>query len=206
MGRAGKILVFILAFAAASVLTRTALDSYRKRNAVAKAEQALDQLKQDAAAKHPGVTQSEAIKREASAQMSSNLAAQSNERKRLEAAAGNFLGFYLVNVREREQYCRERGVDIGAFVTAFQRGHATELSKAREALASAPFAEDELYKSLKPQLAAVITQDMHDIAAQNKISDKQACELVAENGAALAAEMHLSKAQPAVHRALLGGP
>lgn len=206
MGRAGKILIFILAFAATSVLTRTALDSYRKRNAVAKAERALDQLKQDAAAKHPGVTQSEAMQREASAQMSSNLAAQSNERKRLETAAGNFLGFYLVNVRERELYCRERGVDIGSFVTAFQRDHATELSKARAALAGSTFAEDELYKRLKPQLAAVITQDMHDIAAQNKISDKQACELVAENGAALAAEMHLSKAQPAVHRALVGGP
>ncbi len=204
MGRAGKILVFILAFGAVSVLTRTALDSYGKRRAVAKAEQALDQLKKDAASNHPNATASEAMQREASAQMSSNLAAQTSDRKRLETAAGNFMGFYLVNVRERDEYCRERGVDIGPFVAAFQRGHTNELGKARDALAGTPFGEDELYKRLKPQLTSVIAQDMQDIAAQNKISVKQACELVAENGASLAAEMHLSKAQPAVHRALIG--
>lgn len=205
MSRAVKIIIFILAFAATSAITRAALDSYGKRKAVAKAEQTLDQLKKDAAAKHPDVPAAEALQREASAHMSRNLAAETNERKRLETAAGNFMGFYLVNVRERNEYCRERGVDIGPFIAAFQSGHTTELTKARAALATAQIGEDELYKRLKPQLAQVIAQDMQDIAAQNKISIKQACELVSENGAALAAEMHLSKAQPAVHRALIGG-
>ena len=51
MGRAVKILIFILAFGAASALTRAAFDSYHKRKAVAKAGQTLDQLKKDAAAK-----------------------------------------------------------------------------------------------------------------------------------------------------------
>lgn len=204
MSRALKIVIFILAFVAVSAITRAGLDSYQKRKAVAKAQQMMDQLKKDAAAKHPNMQPAEAMQREAAAQMSQKLAAETSDRKRLESAAGNFMGFYLVNVREREAYCRERGVDIASFVAAFQGGHARELLKAQEALANTPVGMDELYKRLKPQLAAVIAQDMLDITAQNKISEKQACELVAENGAALAAEMHLSRAQPAVHRALVG--
>ena len=48
----------------------------------------------------------------------------------------------------------------------------------------------------------MILQDMNDIAAANKLSVKEACQLIAENADNLVKEMHLSKMQPAVYQAL----
>ena len=40
-----------------------------------------------------------------------------------------FLSFFLVNTKERSAFCREQGIDISSFVSAFKRHHSGELAR-----------------------------------------------------------------------------
>ncbi|MGH8556766.1 MAG: hypothetical protein ACRESZ_04755 [Methylococcales bacterium] len=130
------------------------------------------------------------------------MSAETNDQKRANTAADMFWGFYFVNVRERSEFCEEQATNIQTFVKAFEKIHVNEFSKAKSIYARSSADENKVYTLLKPQLRKIILQDMNDIAATNKITLKQACELIAENADVLVKEMHLSKAQPAVYYAL----
>jgi hypothetical protein len=116
------------------------------------------------------------------------------------------MGFYLVNTRERSLYCKEQGVDIQPFVTAFQQAHQPELAKAKSQLAKVGITEDQLYDLTRKQLREVIAQDMKDLATAGKSDVAGACQTVASNGETLAKELHISKSQPAVYQTLNSAP
>lgn len=194
-----------LVFIAAFVVVKYGMDFYREKTALSKLAQSIEQVKKDAVEKHPGVPVSEAMRQEAVNNASVKLNTETDEKKRLITAAGTFMGFYLVNTRERVELCREQGVDIGQFVLAFERGHLAELAKARAALSSSSASEEKLYAMLKPQLRQIIAQGMTDMSSSYKVSLKEACELIATNGATLASEMHISKMQPVVYNVLSSG-
>lgn len=203
MGENAKKIISVLVIVAVFIAVRFGIQAYNEQGAMAAAEDKIDQIRQRAAQNHPDMQTSEAMRQEAVAMASEKLNAETDQRKRLTTAASNFMGFYLINTRERAKYCLENGVDISPFVSAFEQGHAAEYAKARTALAGAPVTEDKLYAMLQPQLRPLIVQDMTDIASQNNVSIKGACELIADNGAALADQMHISKAQPVVYMALM---
>ncbi|MBK7900635.1 MAG: hypothetical protein KA603_01575 [Azonexus sp.] len=201
-GAAKKILIAV-AFVVGFVAVRHFMQRQDERTAAGAAQRTVEELQQKGAEKHPGQPLSAAMQQEAVAMAESKLSEESDQGKRLMSAASMFYGFYLVNTRERVQFCREQGVDIAAFVEPFAAAHAAELQKARAALAG-QVTEEKLYGMVQSQLRTVVVQDMKDIAAQSQTDAKGACEIIAANGPAVAAEMHIAKTQPAVHRALLG--
>lgn len=205
MGDIGKVLLAVAAVVMLGALLKKEFIDRQTDVALQEVGKTLDQVRKEGMEKRPDLAPSEAIRREAVAQTTQQLAAESDRDKRLATAASNFLGFYLINTRERVAFCNERGVSIGPFAAAFERGHAAELAKARAIMANAPLSEDKLYEMLQPQLRQMIAQDMKDIAEGNKVSVQAACQLIATNGEPLAAEMHISKMQPAVYQVLVEG-
>ena len=100
----------------------------------------------------------------------------------------------------------KHGVDVVAFVSAFERAHKAELLKARSVYAGSGMDETKLYEELRPTARKVIEQDMRDVAAAHGFSISQACEALIAAAEEIAAEMHLSKMQPAVFEALRAAP
>lgn len=201
-GAAKKILIAVV-FVVGFVAVRHFMQRQDERTAAGAAERTVEELRQKGVEKHPEQPLSSAMHQEAVAMAESKLSEETDQGKRVVSAASMFFGFYLVNTRERVLFCQEQGIDIGSFVEPFAAAHAAELQKARAVLAG-QVSEEKLYGMVRSQLRTVVVQDMQDIAAQSQTDAKGACELIAANGPAVAAEMHLSKTQPAVRRALLG--
>jgi len=147
----------------------------------------------------------EVTPQQANVQSTNKLTPEADRRKRLNDAAANFLGFYLLNVRVRPDYCKGQGVDIASFVNTFKSEHESELARARAVLGGISISEEEYYNGALPRLRKVVNQDMNDIATARKLTIKQTCEEIATNGAAIAAGLHISKVQPAIYQVLTGG-
>jgi hypothetical protein len=121
-------------------------------------------------------------------------------------AAGQFMGFYLANVRTRAAYCRARDVDISPFVEAFSAGHASLYAKSRTILSRGRYTADELeaklLEALAPTFSKTIADDMTGLAAASKITEADACRLLSDRGAEFAGRMLLSKSNPLLYEAL----
>lgn len=199
-----KIVVSVLVFVAALLVVRYAFEAYREHAAMTEASNTIEQIKTDAAREHPDLPASVAMQKEAVAMTSERLDKESDAEKKLAIAAGNFFGFYLINVRERADYCRKYGVDIAPFVSTFQTLHLAELERARGIVAGTEATEDKIYTVIKPQLGPLVEQDMYDISKHYNLTIKEACELFVTKGDVIANNMHLSKIQPAVYQVLMG--
>jgi hypothetical protein len=153
--------------------------------------------------KPPEELPSAVAQREATESMARKLARQSGA-ERAGTAADNFWGFYLLNTRARPDYCAGKGVDIGAFVRAFEDYHAPEVAIAKDIYRASPERPpvDKLYEMVKPDLEATVAQDQSDMAAGLHVSQKEACEFLLKNADAMLAEVNLKKMQPAVYSAL----
>lgn len=201
----GKTLLSVVAFVALFAVVEYGMDAYRRHRMDANVEASMARLKADGVKNHPDVPVSEAMGREAVTRTSEQLSAEADEKMRRARAASSYFGFYLFNTRTRPEFCRRQQVDIAPFVSAFERGHAAESAHARAALAAVNIDENQLYGLVEKQLQQVIVQDMNDIASSNKMSLREACQLLASSGDVVAAEMHISKVQPAVYRTLTTG-
>lgn len=197
----GAILVFIAVFAS----VKYGIQQYHAHNAITDIENNLTQVKRDAVAKRPDVVESEALRQEFVEITTKKLNSESDPKRKLKTAAANFYGFYLINVRGRAEYCREYGVDISPFVSEFARIHVNELARAEKISSDESITAEGLYVSLQPQMRKMLAQDMKDVGLQWNVSQQEACKLIAQNGEALANEMHISKSQPVVFQALNGG-
>ena len=118
-------------------------------------------------------------------------------------AADAFFAFYFINTRGRRDACLVHGVDIRAFVDAFTRVHAVEYAQAKALYLRSGASEEAVYSALKPSLPEIVARDLRGIASADKMAE--ACRLLADEADALAAEMHLSKLQPAVFETLAAG-
>jgi uncharacterized protein involved in response to NO len=88
---------------------------YLEKRAVAHVQQETEQIRREAAARHPDQPLSLAMAKDASAKMSAELHNEPDEKRRQLRAAAVFYGFYEANTVVRAEYCRELGVDIAAF-------------------------------------------------------------------------------------------
>lgn len=64
-------------------------------------------------------------------------------REKLDTAANQFLGFYLVNARTRPEYCLSLGVAIPTFVSEFDKINQRVLISARKMQATSPQPDEE---------------------------------------------------------------
>ncbi|MCG6871360.1 MAG: hypothetical protein LJE84_03635 [Gammaproteobacteria bacterium] len=126
-----------------------------------------------------------------------------NLQQRAFQAARRFRSYYRANVRERRDWCAEKGVDIGPFVEAFIYEHRKELVRAGMLLRRYAADEEQLDQQGQDRLRDAIATEMRDVAQANGISQKQACQLVADRGARLAAQVQFARVQPETFSALM---
>jgi hypothetical protein len=206
MNNTKYIIIGLLVFIAVSIATVFGLKVYRERHFVTTIDTTIDQLKTEAQKTHPKDSAAEGMQKAATDLIEKNLAKQPDDQKKALVAANTFWGFYYVNVRERKNFCNEQGVDIAPFVVAFTEGHKNELRKFRTITKLSDEGNETRYKLVQPAMRGVIAQDMADIATQEKVSLKAACQIFVDSGTEMAAAMNLTKLQPAVAAALAAVP
>lgn len=170
-----------------------------KEEAMRKGVDEANQRLNAAADKHPEQMRSEAMANEANRMLNEKLSGNASQQQKLANAAGAFMGFYLINTRSRVDFCNDQGVNISSFANAITSAHTRELAKAREIMTNvAKVDDDQIYAKMGSQLRPMVLQDMQDLATAQKLNLKQACQLFADNGPAIAAEMNIRKTQPLV--------
>lgn len=148
-----------------------------------------------------------AMSKDALKQSVHSLAKESGSDK-ADTAAGQFIGFYLINVRSRHDYCKALGVDISAFTNEFVSEHKDLYAKSRVIHARSPYTPDqiesELFSLAQPTFKDTIGDAMSAMAKRKNMSEKDICVLFATNGKKYASEMHLSKINPTLFQAMSG--
>lgn len=152
----------------------------------------IDALKAEAARTHPGMAQSDAMKEVAVRQARESLG-KGDALSRSRTAAGIFFGSYFMNTRARPEYCRQRGVDLRAFVTVYEDVHRAELARARAIFAEAGMNPDTLAPALQSQFVGMVEQDMKDFAAGAQVPLEQTCGLFNENAKLISQAIELPK-------------
>ncbi len=201
----GKHIVSIISFALAFFAIQYGMDYYREYSAVNKANAEIEAIREEVRQNNPDEPEVLAVQEAAIKKAEENINSKGTQKEKVQTAAGTFLGFYLVNFKQRAEYCQGQGVDISPFINAFKESHKNEYAIAVKAISAAPSDVDKLYKMLKPQLETVIEQDMAYIASENGVSLPEACKLISDNAPTLVPDMHISVMQPAVYRALVSG-
>jgi hypothetical protein len=196
------VLGVFIAFILIKTVVKSVLRAPRESESVGMAEKTWERLQADATKKHPDIPRSEAIQRESSARATEKLTSETDDLKRTNAAADMFWGFFFINTRARHQFCQEQGVDLQPFVQVFEHAHKNEITKARSIYARASMNEEKLYSLIKSEARQMVVQDMNDIAASNKFSIKEGCQMLSDNANAFVQEMHISKVHPMVFKAL----
>lgn len=198
-------LVTVIAFVIGFLGVKYGLEYYRESQAVDKATQEIEALREQARAEHPDEPEVLVVQEAAIKKAEDNIRSKGSKEKKIQTAASTFLGFYLVNFRKRAEYCDQQGVDITPFTNAFRDSHAKEYDTAINAIAYSQSDLSKLYNMLEEQLQKVIDQDMQFIAQQNSISVADACKLLADSADVIVPNMHISVMQPFVYDTLMSG-
>lgn len=166
----------------------------------------LEKIRETAAKEHPEQPISEAM-RDAALKLSAEKLGKKSGAKKADTAAGQFIGYYFVNVWTRYDYCKGLGVDIGSYVEAFKVNNAKLYEKSRvihsRGSYTADKVESETYRMLLPSMQKTIVDAMRDMAKQNNVNEVKICKVFSDRGEELANEMMLEKVSPALYKAML---
>lgn len=190
MKSAGITLMVVAALVAGIVLYEVAKPTSMRAPTAADVKIEVDKLKAEAAKKHPGMAQSDAMKQVATAQ-ASELLKKGDTETRARTAAGIFFGSYYMNTRARPAYCQQRGVNLAPFVAAFDQAHREELARAREIFLGAGIDPESMVPKIQGQFVAMVDQDMKDFAAGANVQPDSACELFNQNSKIIAEAIQL---------------
>ena len=194
--------VWLAAFFVAFFGVKYAKQVWFDERAIAKVSADLDQMRADATKARPDLPASQAYQQAASKQATTKLANQAGD-KQAETAADMYWGFLFVNTRARVAFCRNLGIDISSFATAFERLHAAETAQAHAIYRRlSSVTEDDLYQKLKSQMLKTVGDDMTGVAKASNVSTTAVCQAFSSEGEEIAKEMLLSKTQPAIYEAL----
>jgi len=198
-------IILILAVAAAFFAVKYGMVNAEKNAAMKSANAEIDAIRADVRKNNPDEPEVLAVHEAASKKMVENINAKGTIKEKQKTAAGSFLGYYLVNYRQRAEYCKNLGVDITPFISAFKALHEDEYAVAVKAVSATSEKIDELFRGLQPQLVTVIEQDMEYVANENGVSLAEACRLISDHADILVPDMHISLSQPLVYQALMPG-
>ncbi len=90
----------------------------------------------------------------------------SDAKTKLTTAASQFMGFYMMNVRTRPEYCLTLGVTIPTFIKEFDKINEHELTLARKALAISLLGEDKFYQDARATFLKALTFQMKEGVTQ----------------------------------------
>ena len=190
MKSAGITLIVVGALVAGIVLYEVVKPDPMRAPTVADVKSEVDKLKAEAAKKHPGMAQSDAMK-EVSIERAGEMLKTGDAETRAKTAAGLFYGSYFMNTRARPAYCKQRGVDLAPFVAAFDQAHREELARARDIFVRGGIDPESMATTVQGQFAAMVDQDMKDFAAGANVQPDSACELFNQNSKIIAEAIQL---------------
>ncbi|MFP6558885.1 hypothetical protein WJ542_11280 [Paraburkholderia sp. B3] len=196
---------FVIAFVAVKSYKQHAADSEAIAQGTEKATASMQQLQSQAAQQHPDQPLGVATSNAAAAQGQARLASESGAQK-ADEAAGQFLGYYLANVRARFDYCKSQGVDISTFVSAFKQHNATLYEKSRVINARGPYSadvlEDTMYKQMGPTMEQMIRKNTEDLATRSNTTAAALCQALAASPVEAVNQLDLSQINPPLYQAL----
>lgn len=137
-------------------------------------------MEQEAVKKYPNLPKTEAIARYARENAGQQLAGKSGT-ARDASAAQMFYGFYYMNTRSREAWCRQRGADLGPWVSAFSRAYSREKAAADAIFRRAGQEPDRIVAMITDSLSGYVDDDMRQIATGANASLDDVCPLLNEN-------------------------
>jgi len=161
------------------------------------------QVESDAKKDYPTESYSEAVRKEALKRADEVSKSSKNDEAKIQFAIGNFFGFYFVNVRSHVTYCKNLGVDISAFTKAFEAANQEMYEQAGKLLYRRAVTEEQLFKQMETSLASMTAKNMDDLAATDKLTTRQECEIQLQNLEARVARVNFAKIQPDVAKILL---
>lgn len=150
----------------------------------------VDKLRAEAAQKHPGMSQTDAMKQVAAAKAGTTMK-NTSPGQRSRVAAEAVFGAYYMNTRVRPSHCRQLGVEIPEFASAYERIHAEAFSKARTIYAKQGRSPEAFATLLGPAMQRMVEQDMRDIAQARGMSPEKTCTAFDENADAFARAIRL---------------
>lgn len=159
----------------------------------------VDKVRAEAVRQHPGVSQTDAMKKVVAAKAGATMRNTSPEQRHRIAAEAAF-GAYFMNTRVRQVHCRQLGVEIAAFSSAYERIHAAELAKAKAIYAEQQRSPEAFATLLGPAMQRMIEQDMRDIAQARRMTPEKTCAAFNDNAEAFARAIQLP---PEIRQALL---
>ena len=125
-------------------------------------------------------------------------------REKLDTAANQFLGFYLLNARTRSDYCFSLGVAIPTFVSEFDKMNQRELISARKIHATSPLPDKEkFYQSVNASMLKTLTFQMKDQASQLKMTEKEFCQAHESSPTEIAGRLRFSELMPSQSKVLI---
>jgi hypothetical protein len=123
--------------------------------------------------------------------------------ERLQFAISGFFGFYLINTDIRLNYCRELGVDISLFVTAFTHANQDVYDKAKLLGATYDVSENRVLFKLEPSLADMISKSMAEQAEAAGTTTAELCERIRYNPEVMASGLVFSRSKPDIYKLLM---
>ena len=137
-------------------------------------------MEEEAVRKYPNLPRNEALARYAREYSAQRLAGKSGNARDV-SAAQMFYGFYYMNTRSREAWCRQRGSDLSAWVSAFGRIYSREKAAADRILAGTGQDADRIVSMITDSLSERVDQDMRDIASSGNAPLEQVCPMLNQN-------------------------
>lgn len=130
------------------------------------------------------------------------IAALENKNKERDYALSTFMGFYFANFKTRKEYCQRLGVDISTFTGEFNRLHQEELGLARKYVFKTKEMENKVYGMIKNGLEKGIEIDINDMATVFSVTHADACQILSDDGVAVAQEMLFRDVQPEIYHVI----
>lgn len=122
-------------------------------------------------------------------------------------AAGRFLGFYTINGRTTGDVCRAEGVDLTAYVKAFQRKHDAEYERADKIMVASGFSTAEMASATdanRGRLEEKVRQSLLDLAtAMKKTTVKDGCDYIAAHVSDAVAGQSFAAQNPDIEAVLM---
>jgi hypothetical protein len=144
----------------------------------------------------------ESLEQDAKARKEEFFAATNDATKKREFGIGHFFGYYLINVETKVNYCRQLGVDISPFITAFREANKDIYVKATSLLAKQGLTENQTLFKMEDQLVNLTFKIMADQAAAQKITTTVVCERLRDFGSK-DPNLAYRKSSPDVYRMLM---
>lgn len=122
-------------------------------------------------------------------------------------AASHFMGFYTVNGSTAGDICRAEGVDLTAYVRAFQLKHRTELDQANKIMSASGISAKTmaaLAGGKRTELEATVRQTMRDLAlALGEKTVADSCAYVAAHVVDAVSAQSFAEQNPEVEAVLM---